>query len=663
MIARTVLLLSLVLAHANLHAQKTDSLWSAWNDPSNHDTLRLDALNRLIRAVRTDADSAYSLALQQEHFAQKLNLHDWRIRALEHQANSLLKKGDVPAAIAKYDAILADQQCRNDSAGVAGTLRSKASTLYKAGDFNRASELYHQALRIRDALGDTLGAARIMTSLGILSMDHGDPEKALAYYTKSLAMHIAAGDSVNTGVLLNTICTPLRSLDLCEEALANNRRALKIHERAGRPIGVAASLNHMAAAYNRMGQPEKALDHARRSMRIRIDIADTVGVAYAQLQVAKALIQLDRPAAAANAANDALRIGTNLVQMPIRAEAAELLHKAYRAMGDWRRALEMHELHLQLDDSLSGDKTKRALISRDLQYKYDKEAFADSLERVRQAEDLRCSYDGQLQVEKERRTRAIMVGGTVALALGIIAFLLVHRLRQAKRLREQEAILHDQQVDQLLAQQELKSINAMLDGQEKERDRMGRDLHDRLGGMLGGIKANMSALEDRVEQVRDDQQYQKVNRLLDQAVGELRQISHDMAAATLSRFGLEKALKDLRDTLHITGRMQVELKAFGLDQRLERSVEIALYRIVQELVSNVLKHAKASELIIGVTRTPGRLSVVVSDNGVGFDATQRTDGMGLGNVRSRAAAIGATVQVDSTPGKGTTVSVECPVVE
>ena len=150
--------------------------------------------------------------------------------------------------------------------------------------------------------------------------------------------------------------------------------------------------------------------------------------------------------------------------MPIRAEAAELLHKAYRVMGDWRRALEMHELHLQLDDSLSGDKTKRALISRDLQYKYDKEAFADSLERVRQAEDLRCSYDGQLQVEKERRTRAIMVGGTVALALGIIAFLLVHRLRQAKRLRDQEAVLHGQQVDQLLGQQEMKSINAMLEG-------------------------------------------------------------------------------------------------------------------------------------------------------------------------------------------------------
>jgi two-component system, NarL family, sensor kinase len=663
MLTRILLFVMMALAQGELCGQHTDSLWSVWNSKANHDTLRLDALNRLIRAVSTDANSAYSLALQQERFARAAGLDDWRIRALEHQASSLWKRGDLRGALACNDSVLAMQRAQGDSAGVASTLRAKAGLFTRAGDFTRASELFHEALKIRDHLGDTLGAAKIMTSLGIMCMDHGDPERALAYYTKSLAMHIAAGDSVNTGVILNTICTPLRALGRCEEALANNRRAMKIHERAGRPIGIAASLNHMAAAYNRMGQPEKALDHARRSMRIRVDIADTVGVAYAQLQEAKALIQLGEHAAAARSASEALRIGTKRVDMPIRTEAAELLYTAYKALGNWRKALEMHELQIQLNDSLSGDKTKRALISRDLQYTYDKQAFADSLEQVRQAEELRCSYDGQLQLEQERRSRAITVGGIVAVALAIIAFLLMHRLRQAKRLRDQEAILHDQQVDRLLSQQEIKSINAMLEGQEKERDRMAMDLHDRLGGMLGGIKANMSALEDRVEQVRDDQQYQKVNRLLDQAVGELRQISHDMAAATLSRFGLEKALQDLRETLHISGRMQVELKAFGLDQRLERGVEIAIYRIVQELVSNVLKHAKATELIIGVTRTPGRLSVVVSDNGSGFDATKTSDGMGLSNVRSRAASLSGSVQVDSVPGKGTTVSVECPVVE
>ena len=92
-------------------------------------------------------------------------------------------------------------------------------------------------------------------------------------------------------------------------------------------------------------------------------------------------------------------------------------------------------------------------------------------------------------------------------------------------------------------------------------------------------------------------------------------------------------------------------------------MEVTVYRIVQELVGNALKHAKAGELSISLTRTPGRLSVIVSDDGVGFDPSSATEGMGLANVRKRAATLGGEVVVDSTPGKGTTVSVECPVVE
>lgn len=247
--------------------------------------------------------------------------------------------------------------------------------------------------------------------------------------------------------------------------------------------------------------------------------------------------------------------------------------------------------------------------------------------------------------------------------LALIALLLWRGLRTRQWLALREKELHSEQVDQLLSQQEIKSINAMLEGQEKERDRVGKDLHDRLGSMLGGIKAQLGALEDRVVQVQQDAQFKKAQHLLDQTVGELRQISHDMAASTLSRFGLESALKNLRDTLHIRGRLSVELSVFGLDQRLERSVEIAAYRIIQELVSNALKHAKATELSIDVNRSPGRLSVIVTDNGVGFDPARNSEGMGLGNVRSRAASLGGTAQVDSSPGAGTTVSVVCPIIE
>jgi signal transduction histidine kinase len=337
-----------------------------------------------------------------------------------------------------------------------------------------------------------------------------------------------------------------------------------------------------------------------------------------------------------------------------RSEIHDHLHSWYASMGNTAEALRHLRIRTALSDSLNRARYDDQLARSEALYGSEKK------ER-RIAEQEQALLLASTEDERKSLQRNVLVVSTVTLAL--LAFLLFRILRNRKRLARQQKELYDQQVDQILAQQELKSINAMLDGQEKERDRMGKDLHDRLGSMLGGIKANMAALEDRVEVMRKDQQYQKVNRLLDQTVSELRQISHDMAAATLSRFGLEKALKDLRDTLHISGHLQVELNTFGLDQRLERSVEIAVYRIVQELVSNVLKHARASELAIAVTRAPGRLSVVVSDNGVGFDSKQPSEGMGLGNVRSRAAALGASLQIDSTPDKGTTVSVECPVVE
>lgn len=336
-----------------------------------------------------------------------------------------------------------------------------------------------------------------------------------------------------------------------------------------------------------------------------------------------------------------------------------LLRDLYLRSGQFPEAIEMTTYWSTLKDTLSRMDGRLELLRSNLRQK----AMLDSLGLVRAAMDERRTALAQLTDEKEQRIVLSIGSATGALVLIVIALLLLKRLQQARRLTEQEKLLHIRTVDGLMHKQEINAINSMLEGQEKERDRMAKDLHDRLGSMLGSIKANMAGLEDRAEQMQHDEQCVKVNKLLDQAVGELRQISHNMAAATLSRFGLEKALKDLRETIHINGRLSVELVVFGLDHRLERSMELAVYRMVQELVGNVLKHAQAKELSIAVTHTLGRLSVVVSDDGKGFDTTLPAEGMGLGNVRSRASALSAIVQVDSTPGKGTTVIVEVPLVE
>lgn len=509
--------------------------------------------------------------------------------------------------------------------------------------------LYHSR---RDAAKE--GVCRSLIGLGNVYYYQELDMDALRLYDQAFTEARDGGDKglvvsalLNIGAALSATAGPDSAIALYRSVLDTMRSD---------PLGFryrADILGNMASMYSDIGQDRTAVMLIDSTLSIYSSISDTSGLSYSYLFKATALWNLGQRDAAVD---QALRARSHARSLNLKAKATKKAADYLRVSGRTVEALELMTEYSTLADSIARIRFDKGLASAQVRYETAEK------ERViqQQVEALRLSNE-----ENSRRSlqRNALIGSTLFAA--IIALLLYRSMRNRQRLASKEKELHHQQVDQLLSQQEIKSINAMLEGQEKERERVAKDLHDRIGSMLGSIKHQIGSLVSEVADVKAGQlaQYKKVNSLLDDTAGELRRISHDMAAATLSRFGLDKALKDLRDTLHISGRLSVELSSFGLDQRMERSVELAVYRIIQELVSNVLKHAQARELSISVTRTPGRLSVVVADDGRGFDVSAVHDGMGLTNVRSRAAALGAHVQVDSTPGKGTTVSLECPVVE
>ncbi|MGH2647449.1 MAG: sensor histidine kinase, partial [Ginsengibacter sp.] len=128
----------------------------------------------------------------------------------------------------------------------------------------------------------------------------------------------------------------------------------------------------------------------------------------------------------------------------------------------------------------------------------------------------------------------------------------------------------------------------------------------------------------------------------------------------LTKFGLDEALKEYCNSVNITGLIRVKYQSLGMQLRLEQSTEIIIYRIVQELLNNVLKHAAASEAFVQLIRQENRLSVVVEDNGKGFDANLagNKDGAGLINVRSRVDYLKGQLDINSEPGKGTLINIE-----
>ena len=193
---------------------------------------------------------------------------------------------------------------------------------------------------------------------------------------------------------------------------------------------------------------------------------------------------------------------------------------------------------------------------------------------------------------------------------------------------------------------------------------MAIDLHDRLGGILSMVKLHFSVVTESLS--KDDQahaKFMKASDLLDQATGEVRSISHNLLSGVLMKFGLVPALEDLKDKISQTGKLKVTLYSNELNNVLSAEQELQLYRIVQELISNILKHSQAKEANIQLTKGDESVNLIVEDDGIGFDlkAVNKKTGIGLSNLKARVAKLNGNFHIDSGRGAGTTISIDIPI--
>ena len=224
-----------------------------------------------------------------------------------------------------------------------------------------------------------------------------------------------------------------------------------------------------------------------------------------------------------------------------------------------------------------------------------------------------------------------------------------------------------QDIDNLLREQELTVAYARLEERDTTQKQIGQNLHDSLGAMLATIKLYFEDLSDKLNALSKDtsKTQHKTLELLDQAVDEVRRISHNMQSGTLKKFGLAEGVKELANTLDESGKLKVKVYTHGLKERVSNELEFKLYKIIQELVGNVLKHAKAEQLTISLSKQEELLNLMVEDNGIGFDPNQIADkdGIGLSNIKLRVTELGGTCDFDSVKDRGTNVSIDIPMTK
>jgi len=313
-------------------------------------------------------------------------------------------------------------------------------------------------------------------------------------------------------------------------------------------------------------------------------------------------------------------------------DAAEYLSQTYALQSRYDSAFYYYQLFTGLKDSIVNNETKMKIAGIQGQYdvaKKDKE------------------------IARQHQIRNILIGSFGFLLIVLLLLYNGYRLRQKNRYQRE----YNRQQNEL--------FNAIVSTQDQERKRIAQDIHDSLGSVLSAAKLKLSSLEENKASLSSDQleKYQSTLTLLDEASSELRSISHNIMPATLSKLGLVAALQNLIGKISGRSGLQISLTAHELEGRIEENTEISIYRIILELINNIVKHAKADKVSIQLVKYPEYINVIVEDNGQGFDyqkAMEEKKGIGLGNVLSRVEYLKGTVDIDSAPGKGTTVVIEIP---
>lgn len=350
---------------------------------------------------------------------------------------------------------------------------------------------------------------------------------------------------------------------------------------------------------------------------------------------------------------EVVKEGTLIADVNNRKTIYQQLAKTNEYLGNMGEAYNWAMKYSTLSDSLSNSKMKEKITELESKFQH-----AENQKKITQLE----SEKKEANLTASNNRLFIWLLGVVSLLLLISAIFSRVYYKNQKKLAEQKEINYQQQLKEMEQQQQLAKTEAMLEGEERERRRVARDLHDGLGGMLAGIKIKLSGEASQIEKEPEGSGLTKIIDQLDHSVSELRRIAHNMMPETLMRFGLQTALRDLCESMQ-TKHTVINYESYSIADGMSLPTQVAIYRIVQETLSNAIRHAEAQNITVQCSQNGEMFFITVEDDGKGFDSKSHSGkkGMGLNNIENRVKFLDGKLEINSSINEGTTVNVELNV--
>lgn len=531
-------------------------------------------------------------------------------------------------------------------------LMHKGITYSKIGFPEEGIDYMTEAIRLRMELGDLeliarghLDIGNAYQQIGTNDEDAGEEERAekhfkLAHlsYKKANQIALQLQDSL-------VIAKSYKNLASANYALYEYHRAIAIYDTAYQWVPSKKKDYYkgeidmnIASCQVELGHNDSAIAHYASALPLLQKYQRYEEWASANLTMAYVYSDsdIDRAIALYEEADSVAKIAGS---KPYQARANLSLYELFNQKKDYEKALAYYRTYNKLQLQVSNVEYDSKVGV--LQQRFDNERTKKKLLEQRRKKEQEIARSQLL------KTGILSLCGVVLVL--IVLFLQRIRINRLHRKRLRDA--HNQEINALIKDQELETIEAALTGQETERKRIAEDLHDRLGSSLSAVRMYFEAATDR-ERI-DSYQLKKAYQLLDTSIEDMRGIAHNLITGTLSKFGLFAALEDLKNTIEGTGNVAVTYDFQVTEERFHKEIEINVYRIIQEAFSNALKHASPTLLFVQFSQQEDEVLIRIQDNGSGFDAYRDYNGMGLKNIKARVQKLGGDLFLESHINRGT----------
>jgi two-component system NarL family sensor kinase len=555
------------------------------------------------------------------------------------QRKALSNLGSILSQLGEYDSaenfIMQSIQSETDKRIIMMGFGRLGSNYKRQQQYASAINFHVKSLAIAQEIKDSLASAKTLANIGNIYFEQNEKMRALEYYNEALALL----DSSRHGLSLSGISLlasdaylATGQLNKAEAIITNAMRIIKKLKLSGSEPYAFRCLADLKA---KQGKTKEAIPYYNKALFLLKPLDSWSENEFILIQLGEAYIKLHEYEKAKAALNEGKLISEKYKHALGLQNIYQLLSRMDSMQGNFKSSLAHYKKFEFYKDTIFTVKKATAIEELNKKFAYQQK------EKIIQEQKV---------IIEQQQTKEIFFTILIIVFFSVIAIIsfFISRRQKLKLQIEQE-------------QQRKQNLLTIVVAQEQTQQKIARDLHDSLVQVLGAAKISLESIKGDYEGAASSKKIQETADIIDQACVEARTISHQLLPYSLQKHGLILSLEELFEKTLKKSVETFEFNHSGIQSRFRDTIEINVYRIVQELINNITKHASAAKMQVQLTQRNDRLTLWICDDGKGFNPKTISHGAGLMNIESRLQLIQGTMSIESEIGKGTTTLINIPL--